>query len=63
MQVNTAMLLINAFQLLYVADALALEPAILTTMDITSEGLGYMLAVGDLVWVPFAYCTQARTST
>jgi hypothetical protein len=54
------MLMINAFQLLYVADALWFEPSILTTMDITSEGFGFMLAFGDLVWVPFTYCTQAK---
>lgn len=42
----------------YVADALWFEPAILTTMDITTEGFGFMLAFGDLVWVPFTYCLQ-----
>lgn len=42
----------------YVADSLWFEPAILTTMDITTEGFGFMLAFGDLVWVPFTYCLQ-----
>ena len=45
---------------LYVLDALWHEPAILTTMDITTEGLGYMLCFGNLVWVPFTYSLQAR---
>lgn len=54
------MVLINAFQLLYVLDGLWYEPSILSTMDITSEGFGYMLAFGDLVWVPFTYCIQAK---
>ena len=45
---------------LYVLDALWFEPAILTTMDITSEGLGYMLCVGNLLWLPFTYSLQAR---
>jgi hypothetical protein len=29
-------------------------------MDITTDGFGFMLSVGDLAWVPFAYCLQAR---
>lgn len=47
-------------QLIYVADSVWFEKAILTTMDITTDGLGYMLVVGDLVWVPFTYTMQAR---
>ena len=34
--------------------------AILTTMDITTDGFGFMLAFGDLSWVPFTYSLQAR---
>jgi Ergosterol biosynthesis ERG4/ERG24 family len=29
-------------------------------MDITTDGFGFMLAVGDLLWVPFIYSLQAR---
>ena len=29
-------------------------------MDITTDGFGYMLAFGDLTWVPFTYSLQAR---
>jgi len=29
-------------------------------MDITTDGFGYMLAAGDLLWVPFTYSLQAR---
>jgi delta14-sterol reductase len=29
-------------------------------MDITTDGFGYMLAAGDLFWVPFTYSLQAR---
>ncbi|RAK79537.1 putative C-14 sterol reductase [Aspergillus fijiensis CBS 313.89] len=36
------------------------ESSILTMMDITTDGMGFMLAFGDLVWVPFLYSTQAR---
>ncbi|KZF23528.1 Delta(14)-sterol reductase [Xylona heveae TC161] len=52
--------LITGFQALYVFDALWMEPAVLTTMDITTDGFGFMLAFGDLVWVPFIYSLQCR---
>ncbi len=29
-------------------------------MDITTDGFGFMLAVGDLCWVPLVYSLQAR---
>lgn len=58
--VTGSMLLINIFQGLYVWDALYQERAILTTMDITTDGFGFMLVFGDLAWVPFTYSLQAR---
>lgn len=58
--VSPALCLVCAFQALYVLDALWFEPAILTTMDITTDGFGFMLAFGDLAWVPFTYSLQAR---
>lgn len=58
--VSDSILLITAFQALYVFDALYMESAILTTMDITTDGFGFMLAFGDLVWLPFIYSLQAR---
>uniref|UniRef100_A0A8D0X8B1 Delta(14)-sterol reductase LBR n=1 Tax=Sus scrofa TaxID=9823 RepID=A0A8D0X8B1_PIG len=36
-----------------------LQEALLTTMDIIHDGFGFMLAFGDLVWVPFIYSFQA----
>ncbi|KAF7701455.1 hypothetical protein HF521_002620 [Silurus meridionalis] len=56
---SVSMLLVNAFQLLYVTDALWNEEAVLSTMDIVHDGFGFMLAFGDLVWVPFTYSLQA----
>lgn len=56
---SVSMILVNSFQLLYVVDALWNEEAILTTMDIVHDGFGFMLAFGDLVWVPFVYSLQA----
>lgn len=58
--ISDSILLITAFQTLYVFDALYMELAILTTMDITTDGFGFMLAFGDLVWLPFIYSLQAR---
>ncbi|XP_054381623.1 delta(14)-sterol reductase TM7SF2 isoform X1 [Pongo abelii] len=57
---SLAMWLVNGFQLLYVGDALWHEEAILTTMDITHDGFGFMLAFGDIAWVPFTYSLQAQ---
>ncbi|KAJ9511145.1 hypothetical protein QJQ45_013223 [Haematococcus lacustris] len=53
--VTTAIIL-----LYYVVDALWNEASILTTMDITTDGFGYMLAFGDLAWVPFVFSTSTR---
>uniref|UniRef100_A0A1A7Z6N6 Delta(14)-sterol reductase LBR n=1 Tax=Iconisemion striatum TaxID=60296 RepID=A0A1A7Z6N6_9TELE len=56
---SSSMILVNVFQLLYVVDGLWNEEAILTTMDLMHDGFGFMLAFGDLVWVPFTYTLQA----
>lgn len=58
--VTNSMILVCAFQTWYILDALWFEEAILTTMDIVHDGFGFMLAFGDLVWVPFTYTLQAR---
>jgi len=58
--VSSPMIAVNFFQMLYVWDALYNERAILTTMDITTDGFGFMLSFGDLAWVPFTYSVQAR---
>ena len=57
---SPSMVLINIFQGLYVWDALYQEKAILSTMDITTDGFGFMLCFGDMAWVPFTYSLQAR---
>lgn len=58
--VSDSIILVTTFQGLYVLDALWMESAVLTTMDITTDGFGFMLAFGDLVWLPFIYSLQAR---
>lgn len=58
--ISISMFLITLLQGFYVWDALYMEKAILTTMDITTDGFGFMLCFGDLSWVPFIYSLQAR---
>ncbi|KAI9344325.1 ergosterol biosynthesis ERG4/ERG24 [Obelidium mucronatum] len=58
--VSNSMWIVLVFQLYYVIDALWNEQAILTTMDITTDGFGFMLNFGDLVWVPFTYTLQSK---
>ncbi|KAJ3304950.1 hypothetical protein HDV03_002180 [Kappamyces sp. JEL0829] len=62
-RITNSMVLVIAAQGYYVLDALLNERAILTTMDITTDGFGFMLAFGDLVWVPFTYTVQSRFLT
>ncbi|KAK7987385.1 hypothetical protein PG989_007700 [Apiospora arundinis] len=58
--VTDSIVFITVVQALYVLDGQYMEPAVLTTMDITTDGFGFMLAFGDLSWVPFMYSTQTR---
>lgn len=55
-----AMVLVNVFQFIYVWDALWNESKVLSTMDITIDGFGFMLVAGDILWVPFLYSLQSR---
>jgi protein-S-isoprenylcysteine O-methyltransferase Ste14 len=54
------MVLVLIFEGYYILDAVMNEPAILTTMDIITDGFGWMLSFGDLAWVPALYSLQAR---
>jgi Delta14-sterol reductase len=56
--VTLPMILVCAFHFIYIADYFWNEPAILTTTDIMHDKFGFMLAFGDLVWVPFTYVVQ-----
>ncbi|KAJ2337931.1 erg24, C-14 sterol reductase, partial [Coemansia sp. RSA 2618] len=47
-------------QIGYCVDTLVFERNVLTTMDITTDGFGWMLSFGDLTWVPAMYSLQAR---
>lgn len=58
--VSDSIIFVSAFQAFYVLDGQYLEAGIMTMMDITTDGFGFMLSFGDLAWVPFLYSTQAR---
>lgn len=54
------MWLVLLFHAWYVLDSLLHEETIFSQMDITTDGFGFMLSVGDLAWVPYTYSLQAR---
>ncbi|RAL02516.1 ERG4/ERG24 ergosterol biosynthesis protein [Aspergillus ibericus CBS 121593] len=58
--VSDSIVFIAFFQAFYVLNGQYNEPGILTMIDITTDGMGFMLSFGDLVWVPFLYSTQCR---
>ncbi|VEU20808.1 DEKNAAC101677 [Brettanomyces naardenensis] len=58
--VTNSMILVNLLQAFYIFDGVLNEEGCLTMIDITSDGFGFMLAFGDLCWVPFSYSLQAR---
>ncbi|OLN87455.1 Delta(14)-sterol reductase 2 [Colletotrichum chlorophyti] len=58
--VTNSIVFISGVQLVYVIDCWWNEPAILTTIDIITDGFGFMLAFGDVAWLPFVYSLQTR---
>lgn len=58
--VTDSIVFITVVQALYIIDSWYNEPAILTTIDITTDGFGFMLSFADFVWEPFAYPLQTR---
>lgn len=58
--VTDSMILVNVFQNYYVIEGTFYESKLINMMDITTDGLGFMLLFGDLVLVPFSYTLQSR---
>lgn len=58
--VSDSILFVTAVQGYYVLEGQYAESGVLVMMDIITDGLGYMLTFGDIVWVPFLYSTQTR---
>ncbi|BFZ53301.1 erg24, C-14 sterol reductase [Savitreella phatthalungensis] len=59
-RLTDSMQLVYAFQAWYIVDSVINERKVLSTMDVTTDGFGFMLSFGDLCWVPFTYSIQAR---
>ncbi|XP_028409831.1 delta(14)-sterol reductase-like [Dendronephthya gigantea] len=59
-EINVALLLVCLFHFLYIVDGLWFEGALLSSAEISLEGFGFMLAFGDLVWVPFTFSLHSR---
>jgi 7-dehydrocholesterol reductase len=58
--VTDSMILVNALQMLYVADFFVHEDWYLKTIDIAHDHFGFYLAWGDSVWLPFMYTLQSQ---
>ncbi|KAH8930128.1 ERG4/ERG24 ergosterol biosynthesis protein, partial [Atractiella rhizophila] len=58
--ITDSMWIVVLAQGFYTADSLWNESAVLTTMDITSDGFGFMLSFGTMCWIPFTFSLQAR---
>ncbi|KAI9154945.1 cyclin h [Paramyrothecium foliicola] len=58
--VSDSILFLAGIQAYYVLEGQYAEQGLLGMMDITIDGLGFMLTFGDIVWVPFLYSTQCR---
>ncbi|KAK8061850.1 hypothetical protein PG994_008216 [Apiospora phragmitis] len=57
---SDSILFTAAAQTYYVLEGHYFESDLLSMMDITMDGLGFMLVFGDIAWVPFLYSTQCR---
>ncbi|KAK7413843.1 erg24, C-14 sterol reductase [Neonectria punicea] len=58
--VSDSIIIVALVQSYYVLEGQYAEAGLLGMMDITTDGLGFMLNFGDIVWVPFLYSTQCR---
>lgn len=58
--VSLGMILVNIFQMVYVADFFYYESWYLRTIDIAHDHFGFYFAWGDTVWLPLMYTIQAQ---
>lgn len=68
--VTDSMWLVVGFQVFYITDALWFEEAFFSTMDVAygptykanwrTDGSGFMLDMGNCLWMAYFYCLQAR---
>lgn len=58
--ISDSMVFVTAIQAYYVLEGQYAEEGLLCMTDTITDGLGFMLSFGDIVWVPFIYSTQCR---
>ncbi|KAI5965354.1 ERG24 [Candida pseudojiufengensis] len=58
--ITDSMILIIILQAFYTFDGVLNEEGCLTMIDVTTDGFGFMLAFGDLAWLPWSYSLQTR---
>ena len=58
--ISNGIIFVALIQGYYVLEGQYAEAGILNMMDIKTDGLGFMLTFGDIVWVPFLYSIQCR---
>ena len=59
-QVSWSIVLVTVFQAYYVIEGTFYEKGLVSMIDTTTDGLGFMLVFGDISLVPFTYCLQTR---
>lgn len=59
-KISNSLVLINFLEAFYIFDGVLNEEGCLTMMDIATDGFGFMLAFGDLAWLPWSYSLQCR---
>lgn len=59
-RVSDSLVLVTLLQTLYIFDGVLNEEGCLTMIDVVTDGFGFMLAFGDLAWVPWLYSLQCR---
>uniref|UniRef100_A0A672Q7Q8 Delta(14)-sterol reductase TM7SF2 n=1 Tax=Sinocyclocheilus grahami TaxID=75366 RepID=A0A672Q7Q8_SINGR len=50
---SLALLLVIVFQLIYILDFLVDEGSVLTTKEFTDEPIGFIMILGEFIWIPF----------
>ncbi|KAH7312321.1 putative C-14 sterol reductase [Stachybotrys elegans] len=58
--ISNSMVLTTAAQMYYVLEGQYFEDGLLRMMDVTTDGLGFMLTFGDILLVPFLYSWQCH---
>jgi len=56
--ISISMVIYQVITLIYIGDCFFYEDGILLMFDIIEENFGFMLLMGDYVWIPFAFSIQ-----